>query len=226
MLMTKILFTKSYPNEWLASEFSHEFCIKSIDFISTETIDLELIKNKISHNSQNYIITSLRAAQHIQPLNLVGNFYCVGAKSAQIFLQNPQNKVQTFENGKDLISKIQKSEIRNQKFQYFCSNIRRDEIPDGLHNLGHYLIEIITYKTISQKVKIENDFDAYVFFSPSGVNSFAEQYAIPQKASIFAIGETTANAAKTYFGGKVLTPKNPDLKSLIRLIKKYFDAKK
>lgn len=225
--MPKILFTKYYPNGFLPKEFNR-FQIESVDFITTEMVDLELIKNQIQPNIHNYIITSFRAAKHIQPIGLTGNFYCVGEKSAEILLQNPKNQVQTFNNGQSLVEAIQthNSELITHNFTYFCSNIRRDEIPYGLRNLGHQVQEIITYNTTSQKVKIENDFDAYVFFSPSGVKSFQEQYAIPQKASIFAIGETTANAIEKAFNKKALTPEKPNIELLTELIKTYFDAEK
>lgn len=231
--MISILFTKKYAQTFLMQHFSQNFEVKSVSFIQTELVDLELIKNQIQPNTHNYIITSFRAAKHIQPIGLTGNFYCVGEKSAEILLQNPKNQVQTFDNGQDLVKNFQalnaepitlNSELITHNFIYFCSNIRRDEIPYGLRNLGHQVQEIITYKTISQKVKMENDFDAYVFFSPSGVKSFQEQYAIPQKASIFAIGETTANAIEKAFNKKALTPEKPNIELLKKLIKTYFDA--
>lgn len=225
-MKTDILFTKYYPKAFFAQHFGSQFHVVSLDFIQTEMTDLNEIKAQLKPNIQKYIVSSVRAAEYIKSFQLLGEFFCVGEKSAKI-LQNAEKTV-TFsaKTASELVEFIQNNVSKPELFQFFCSSIRRDEIPNKLKKSGYEVNEVITYKTTPQPVQLIQTFQAYVFFSPSGVKSFAAQYDIPEKAVIFAIGETTANAVQVELKQDAVYSKNSDLESLIQLIKTYFNAEK
>lgn len=224
--MSKILLTKYFPEKQIKEAFDDSYSVKSYDFIDVSYIDLNDIQSQIPTDTNKYIVTSIRTANHIQNLELNGEFYCVGEKS-KTFLESKGFKVAfTAYDAKELLSKIEEKFNQKEKFVYFCSDIRQDILPNGIKDLGHDLQEIITYKTVSKKVEISNNFDAYVFFSPSGVKSFVKEYTIPQKAFIFAIGKTTGKEINTVFNRTAFIPEKPDFKLLINTIKTYLNAEK
>ncbi|MDO5656139.1 MAG: uroporphyrinogen-III synthase [Flavobacteriaceae bacterium] len=220
-----ILFTKYFQPPYLDSE-GKDFDIESYDFIQTQIFDSEKVKTQIYPDCQHFILTSARSAKLISEFRLEGSFYCVGKTSEEILQNRGNNVIFTAPTAQELLNFIEINIKLPTYFTFFCSQIRRDTIPDGLKQLGHHLHEITTYSTHSKSVEINKNYDAVAFFSPSGVKSYDEQYAIPEKAVIFAIGETTAQAARKTFDRDVIFSKNADLESLINLIKIHFNAKK
>ncbi|MXV37150.1 hypothetical protein GO491_00450 [Flavobacteriaceae bacterium Ap0902] len=224
--MPHILLTKHYPENQINQDFDESFKVKSEDFIISEFVEIGSIRNQIPADAQNFIVTSLRATQHIEQLNLNGDFYVVGKKSEIFLLEHKKNVIFTTYDAASFLVQLEEQFNQPQKFVYFCSNIRKDRIPNGIQELGHAYVEIITYKTKARKVEITQEFDAYAFFSPSGVKSFAEQYDIPKKAIIFAIGDTTGEAIKNVFNRTPIIPAKPEYLSLTQTIKAYLDAEK
>lgn len=224
--MINVLFTKYYPEKILQKKLGAQLKVISHDFISAEMIDKEIISHQIKHEINTFICSSARAARQIKDLPLNGTFYCVGKTSADILQQNSKTVRFCAETAAELVAYFEKNFPAPKRFHFFCSDIRRDEIPDSLKKLGHEVDEIIVYKTVSRKVDLNGNWDAVAFFSPSGVKSFAQQYAVPENAVIFAIGSTTANAVAEILKRTALTPQNAELESLTELIKKFFDAEK
>ena len=66
------------------------------------------------------------------------------------------------------------------------------------------LVEIEAYRNIPVKTKVNNDFNAYLFFSPSGIESFISAGSvIPSSAQVFVIGKTTGKVARKNFSNNV-----------------------
>ena len=59
--------------------------------------------------------------------------------------------------------------------------------------------EIKTYKTVLKSKKVDQKWDAIMFFSPSGVASYISENKHQRNAHAFCIGQTTASEAKKYF---------------------------
>ncbi|MGI9526902.1 MAG: uroporphyrinogen-III synthase [Weeksellaceae bacterium] len=224
--MTSILFTKQYPEDQLQQAFSSSFVVDSYDFIESNLVDIHEIQQQIPTEANKFIVTSIRATKHIESLSLKGEFYVVGETSETYLKTQGKQVAWMAEDAASFLEKLKKSIQTKEKFVYFCSQIRKDKLPDGVRALGHHCLEIVTYKTELKKVAIQNSYDGYVFFSPSGVKSFAEQYNIPEKAVIFAIGETTGQEVRTVFNRTAMLANSPTFQSLIRTIKAYFDAEK
>lgn len=224
--MLEILFTKKFPEEFFQKHFGPEYKIESYDFIQTEYTDIESVKDQIDTEIQYYIVSSERTAQRIRDLELTGEFFCVGDKSAKILYDSGKKVTFTAKTASELVDHIKHRYESSQSFLFFCSSIRRDEIPSGLKVSGHNVQEIVIYTTHSQEVKLPKIYDGYVFFSPSGVKSFASQFSIPEKAVIFAIGRTTANAVKEVIDRTAIFSELSDTQSLTALIKKHFNAEK
>ena len=63
-------------------------------------------------------------------------------------------------------------------------------------------------------------FDAVLFYSPSGVQSFIEDNETNESIA-FCIGQTTANEAKKHFS-KVEMSSMPTIESVIKSVNKYY----
>ncbi len=79
---------------------------------------------------------------------------------------------------------------------FFCGDQRLDILPDNLKKNGIELIELIVYDTILNPVKIDDQPDIILFFSPTAVKSFFALNEISSGTAIFAMGTTTAEALK------------------------------
>lgn len=218
----KILFTKAYSDDFITNILP-DYEVKHLDFIKTQRIDKENFISDIK-DYENFIISSDKSAKYALDLNLKGNYFCVGEKAKKIL--NTKFNVAECEPNAKILSKKIISKYKNKKFCFLCSNIRLNTIPNELEKNKIHLKECVIYKTTEIQPEISEKFDAYVFFSPSGVKSFSKKYTIPNKALIFAIGSTTQNAVKELTNRVALIPEKPDLNSLINLIKEKTNAEK
>lgn len=221
----KIIFTKYFPIEYLNSFFSKQFKIHSEDFILRKFND----KNEILANlkgEKNFITTSFIATKYILELPISGNFYCVGETSANLIKKEKKEVFTTQLNADNLAKWIVKNIPQKTNFVYFCSKIRNPLLKTYLTKKNYSLKEIITYNTLLIENKLEENYNAYVFFSPSGVKSFHKKNKIPQKAIIFAIGKTTEQALKNYDYPEIIIPEEPKTDLLLKKIQEYYGYKK
>lgn len=143
-------------------------------------------------------------------------YYVVGEKTAQKLNHFSANIQIISQDVEDLVKKL----IPNSEsqFVYFCSNLRLDDLKNQLELQKKNVQEIVSYQTILLAKKIEYNFDAIVFLSPSGVDAFFIKNSINKSTQIFAIGNTTRESIKKYTSQEVLIPSQPNVNSLLELI--------
>ena len=105
---------------------------------------------------------------------------------------------------------------------FFCGDLRRDELPEKLRSKGISVTEIIVYNTLATPVKVEREYDAIVFFSPSSVYSYAAMNKVPKEAVCFAIGNTTANTIRDIVPNKVLIAQPPEKERVVEMLIEYY----
>ncbi|WP_241237946.1 uroporphyrinogen-III synthase [Pseudoflavitalea rhizosphaerae] len=108
---------------------------------------------------------------------------------------------------------------------FFCSNQRRDELPNILSEHDIEVNEVITYETIETPVTLKENIDGVLFFSPSAVSSFFSANKLPASTVCFAIGNTTAKAISDYTNNTVIICKTPTQQCMLDLVKEYFIKK-
>jgi uroporphyrinogen-III synthase len=79
---------------------------------------------------------------------------------------------------------------------FFCGNKRRDKLPGILSAEGITCQEVELYETEESPKKMDDDFDAVIFFSPSAVSSFFRYNQLTTATVCFAIGDTTAESLR------------------------------
>ena len=120
----------------------------------------------------------------------------------------------TAENAASLAEAIVKEDNKGEML-FFCGDARMDVLPELLTSAGIKLKELVVYKTVETPVFIEKDYDAILFFSPSGVNSYFN-LNIPHEATLLvAIGETTAAALRQNTNNKMLIASKPSKETMV-----------
>ena len=84
--------------------------------------------------------------------------------------------------------------------------------------------EITVYQTILSPVKLEKEYDAVLFFSPSAAASFFSKNSLPAKTVLFVIGNTTAESIRSHSANKIITADEPDKTKLISRAIRFFTA--
>ncbi len=168
-----------------------------VSLVEYEAIKIEFVPFEIPSKIENAIFTSQNAVNAVMSYELgVMNCFCVGEKTKSLLEENGHKVVKMAEYASELGGYLAKN-YKNDSFHFFCGNIRSDEIPSKLRENNISFEEIEVYKTSSNPKKFEREFDAILFFSPSGVRSYCEENKINTLKAI-CIGNTTACEAKKY----------------------------
>ena len=177
-----------------------------LSFVEYDAIKIENVHFEIPAELQNAIFTSqnavkayLKQAEKLPspPGEGLGvRTFCVGEKTKTLLEKNGLKVVEIGENASELAQKIALSH-KNESFYFFTGNKRRDELPQILANSNIKLTEIEVYKTSLNTKEFYQNFDSILFFSPSGVQSFATQNKFGESLAV-CIGNTTATEARKH----------------------------
>lgn len=190
ILSTKKL-TPSQKNLILGAGFS----VVEYDAIKIEPLDFELPKE-----IKNLIFTSKNGVYAFLERNRISpektNCFCVGCKTETLLKEKCFKVIKSAQNASELGDFIVKNHKKNH-FTFFCSAIRRDELPEKLTKNQVSFEEIIAYETQLTTKKFNRHFDAVLFFSPSGVQSFTSVNTLKNTLAV-CIGQTTANEVQKH----------------------------
>jgi uroporphyrinogen-III synthase len=81
---------------------------------------------------------------------------------------------------------------------FFCGDQRMDILPDNLKKHGIRLDELIVYDTRLTPVRLEEQPDAILFFSPTAVRSFFSMNELSPETMVFVMGKTTGAALEEF----------------------------
>lgn len=190
-----------------------------IGLVEYNAIAVEEVDFKANEKIENAIITSQNAVKALIDNKVqIENCFCVGEKTKTMLEANGfEVKVMT-NYGKEL-AEIIVQKYADEKFTFFCGNLRRDELPELLTKNKVDFTEIEVYKTILNPKKFERRFDGVLFFSPSTVESFTKENSLKSTAA-FCIGTTTAAEAEKHTN-KIIIATKPTIENVIvQVVKK------
>ena len=217
---TNIFSTKSLTEDQRLL-FHEKIIIDSDDFIkiNVNRIAPAILKSKI----ENVIITSKNAVE-----SLVSNFsaeelqfkniYCVGRRTKRL-VENRIGKIKHVEKNANKLAEYLVEYIEGAEVTYFCSDLRLDDLPTILENSNIKVNEVEAYQTKYDAVKIDENIEGVMFYSPSTVQSFMLENEGNKIA--FCIGETTAAEARKHFKD-VRIAKLPTIESVIELVNEHY----
>ena len=201
--------------------FDDEIGFKMSDFVAIRYNRLKpsVVKNTI----ENVIISDIKAVeallQNFSPIELdFANIYCAGRRVKRLIEKKIKKVTHVESSVQELAEFIVKMRI-DKGITYFCGN-EDEELKDILAKNEIEINTVEAYRIILNERKFDDDFDAVLFYSVSGVESFMEDN-LPKDAIAFCIGQSTADEAKKHFK-KVEVSKMPTIESVLNSVNKYF----
>ncbi len=195
-----------------------------IQIIPIPSVELKPAINELASEKQQIIFTSAHAAR------IVGE--CLGYKPAwNIYCIRNETRL-TVEKifGADSISgyadnALSLSELiindGIEKAIFFCGDQRMAVLPDRLLAQGVALTEMVVYETRLTPVKIKENPDAILFFSPTAVKSFFSANTPQNETRLFAMGKTTARALANFTTDNIIVSPESDKAHVLNMAIEY-----
>lgn len=230
---TKILSTALLPEASLLALSEQQIHCEEFAFIETEiklsNEDALFIKN-LAKQKALVLFTSAQAVEAVH--------FCLGkeipdwqiccisgaTKTALVALFGEDKIVASAKDALDLLEEMK--EILPQRVVFFCGNKRLDTLPVRLIDKGYELVECIVYDTVFKPQKMTGMFDAILFFSPSGVESFFMKNEMDKETMLFSIGKTTAKALQQRVNNPVIISAQPDKNILVQTLIDFYKKHK
>jgi uroporphyrinogen-III synthase len=235
MAKYKVLSTKKLEPSLIEQAKKNDIQIIEQDFISVKPIwnqeTFDKIRSFINNKTLNIALTSANAVDslnnymHFSDTYLVvdWNIFCLSGKTKEAVINAlllRKSIVGEAGDANELANKIIKKGVK--EIIFFCSDKRRDELPAALKTANIQVHEIVLYETTETPVIVDNNFDAVLFFSPSGVQSFFSANELNEDSVCFAIGRTTATSIATFTQNKIIKSIAPDPKMMVQEVIEYF----
>ena len=190
---------------------------ESSDFVKTapNRIKPSLLKAPYEH----VIITSKNGVDAIlnncatEELNFK-HIYCVGRRTKKLIEQKIGPVKISAKNAKTLAETLAPL-LNGSEVTYFCSDIRRDDLPDILSKHNIKINEVVAYSTKLEAPTLPKSIEGVLFYSPSTVQSFLVNNT--PSCVAYCIGESTAKEAQKYFK-TIRIAKIPTVESVIELV--------
>lgn len=220
----KILFTKNIDRSVLSKSLGEHISVDCVEVIKTSSIKVkpfDLKDHSLIFTSTNGVISFFQ--NHFKPNEdfTTKNFnkiYCVGEKTKRELRKNGFGTFKVLKNAETL-SKFIIENCQHEKFLHFCGNLAISVLDNALPLQNIKYKKITVYNTEEINPLITEKYHAAVFFSPSGVRSFANQNSF-DGMKLFSIGKTTSNELENVTSQKIFTSEENTLISLLDLIKK------
>ena len=227
--MMELLSTKIPDPSFEEACAQAQILLESIPFIKTEPIvsyELSKLISVAAMEPSHVIFTSVTAVEatctYLQGLQPEWNVYCTAPATQKAVerLLPSAGILATGSNAEDLARQLTQTAVT--RFQFFCGDQRRNELPDLLRAQKIAVEEVVVYRTVATPVIITKAYDGIVFFSPSAVTSFFSVNNIPAHTVLFCIGNTTAAAINNNIPNQVVISHDPAQESFMEDIRQHF----
>lgn len=212
----KILFTKTSIEKEVSEILGTEFDCSFQDFIRIDALKI----TPFPLDNFTLIFTSANAVKSFfengfQPLQ--NKIFVVGEKTKEAVSRFGFKTEYTFKNI-HFLADFLNSNCQKESLLHFCGNLSLDILENAFAESKTSYRKITVYETKLLQPKLSENYEALVFFSPSGVRSFAALYSLEGK-KLFSIGKTTETELKKFTENKIYTSEENSLQDLIQIIK-------
>ncbi|MBK1894583.1 uroporphyrinogen-III synthase [Chryseobacterium paridis] len=220
----KMLFTKNIDPSVLSKELGEHILVDCIEVIKTTPIQVrpfDLKNYSLIFTSANGVIAFFK--NHFKPnenftTKNYNKIYCVGEKTKRELRKNGFGTFKVLKNAETL-SEFIIGHCPHEQFIHFCGNLAIDVLDNALPLQNIKYKKVIVYNTEETNPLVTEKYHAIVFFSPSGVRSFAKQNSL-DNLKLFSIGETTSNELRKYTQEKIFTSEGNNLISITEMIRR------
>ncbi|WP_209389576.1 uroporphyrinogen-III synthase [Chryseobacterium sp. RR2-3-20] len=218
-----ILFTKNINKNYLSEKLGDDISANCIEVIKTTSLpvkNFDLKDKSIIFTSSNgvkaFFENGFQPHEDFTEKNY-NKIYCVGEKTKKELRKNGFGTFKVLKNAETL-SRFIIENCAQEKFLHFCGNLALDILDRELPLQNIQYKKVTVYETKELNPKVHEKYHAIVFFSPSGVRSFAKNNSL-ENTLLFSIGETTSKELKKLTKAEIFTSKENTLLNLISLIK-------
>ena len=218
-----ILFTKNIDPKYLSEKLGNNILIDCVEVIKTKPIFVEHFDLK----DRSLIFTSFNGVKSFFENKFKPNedftaknynkIYCVGEKTKRELRKNGFGTFKVLKNAETLSQFIIEN-CAHEKFIHFCGNLALDVLDKKLPLQNISYKKVTVYDTEALNPVIHEKYHAIVFFSPSGVRSFAKNNSL-ENAILFSIGETTSKEVRKHTKSEIFTSTENTLLNILSVIK-------
>lgn len=222
----KILFTKNIDHNIISKELGEDIGVDCIEVIKTQPIMISPFELKnyslifTSVNGVNAFFKNRFKPNEDFTAKNYNKIYCVSEKTKRALRKHGFGTFKVLKNAETL-SRFIIGNCQHEQFLHFCGNLAINVLDKDLplQNISYKKITI--YNTEEINPLIPEKYHAAVFFSPSGVRSFARRNSL-EGMKLFSIGETTSGELRNYTQEAIFTSEENTLTSIFELIRKEF----
>lgn len=221
--MKKVLSTKTLSADLLLEASKLHLQIKCIEVIETGAVDFEankMLKEECliftSANAVKYFFQKT-SSQSVKSKKV----YAIGANTCRELNAYNIAPINVADNAKELADIIV-NEKHIRCVLHVCGNLRLNMLQERFTTAGIDYNDLVVYQTNLLKPKVTERFDAVMFYSPSGVESFFSVNDINAAPVFCCIGETTASAVRKLTDSIVIIAKQPSPIAMATVLAEYF----
>jgi uroporphyrinogen-III synthase len=221
--MLKVLSTKLLDEKLIAAAREMGMKLDCIEVIGTHALDYDISLLR-SDSYDAIVFTSSNAAKAVAPLSFgegpgVRKIYALSGKTKDELKKNGITPIAVADNAEQLSEKII-SAGNIKSVLHVCGNLKLNVLENKLAAAGISYKPLVVYETIPLGNEISETYDAIMFYSPSGVESFLTKNKLDRYTLYCCIGETTAGKLKSIDGNVNLSvPKEPIPEAMLEAIK-------
>ena len=222
--MKKVLSTKTLDPDALAYAQTQNLHVQCVDFIETRPVKFTLPPTNFSaiaftsSNAVKYFFAEAGSAAHIKNKKV----FAIQGKTADELLARGITADITGPSAEELGLAITGSDFTGSVL-HICGNLRLPVLENKLKAAGIAYQDMPVYETILTRRKINESFDAVLFFSPSGVDGFMAMNDVSDNTLCCCIGSTTAQALKEKRkDANIITSPQPSPVAMLKAVANYW----
>jgi len=217
-----ILFTKNLDEKHISEKLGSAFLFNCIEVIKIKSVPVKIFDLKdhsliftSANGVKSFFENGFKPDEDFTSKNY-NKIYCVGEKTKRELRKNGFGTFKVLKNAETLLKFIIEK-CSQQKFIHFCGNLALDVLDKKLPLQNIQYRKVVVYETEELNPTITEKYHAIVFFSPSGVRSFAKNNSL-ENTVLFSIGETTSRELKKMTENKIFTSKKNSLEDLLKML--------
>lgn len=218
-----ILFTKNIGPKYISEKLGNNISVDCIEVIRTRSISVERFDLKdrsliftSSNGVKSFFENKFQPNEDFTAKNY-NKIYCVGEKTKRELRKNGFGTFKVLKNAETLSQFITEN-CAHEQFIHFCGNLALDVLDKKLPLQNISYKKVTVYETEALNPVIHEKYHAIVFFSPSGVRSFAKNNSL-ENVILFSIGETTSKEVRKHTKSEIFTSPENTLLNILSVIK-------
>ncbi len=226
---TYVLSTADLDKKLIAKALENGIELDAVSFVQVEAIREDSLNEELLELCKTHITAVFTSANAINAMSGIfktarpgWDIYCIGnatKKAVSEYFDTSSIKGIAFD-GEELAKVIHADKVSNVVF--FCGDKRLDALPGYLYRHDIMVREIVVYRTRETPEQMVKHYQAVMFYSPNGVNSFFRVNKIWPHTVLFAIGNTTAMALRAKTQNEIIIADTPSKENLVDKVIEHF----